>query len=58
MAYDITTDTEKTGFIGTIRVESSAPTNPETGEIYYDSTTNHLSYYNGSAWVGAPFSQE
>jgi hypothetical protein len=31
--------------------QASDPTLPQAGDIYYNSSTNHLKYYNGSAWV-------
>lgn len=51
-------NTNKTNWIGTIAVYSANPDNAETGTIYYNSTTNHLTYYNGTTWVGAPFTRE
>ena len=48
-------NTHITDFAGRIRIRASAPTNPVTGDMYYDTTTNHLSYYNGTSWIGAPF---
>ena len=35
----------------TIPVLSAANANPVNGEIYVDSTTNHLFIYKNNAWV-------
>lgn len=50
-------NTHITDFAGRIRVESSAPANPQVGDMYFDTTTNHLSYYTGNNWIGAPFTK-
>jgi hypothetical protein len=48
-------NTHITNIKGRFRVRSSAPTNPVAGDMYYNTTTNHLTYYTGSSWIGAPF---
>ena len=40
---------------GRIRVESSDPTNPQTGEMYFNRLTNVFNLYDGTRWVGVPF---
>lgn len=50
-------NTHLSDFQGTIRVESSAPSNPLTGDMYYNTANNMLSYYDGSQWIGAPFTR-
>ena len=34
-----------------IHLSSSTPGSPSEGEIYYNTTTNKLMLYNGSAWL-------
>ena len=34
-----------------IETRSSAPSNPQSGQFYINSTNNHLYRYNGSSWV-------
>jgi hypothetical protein len=34
-----------------VNFSTSTPTNPRTGDIFYDSNANLLKYYNGSAFV-------
>ena len=48
-------NTHITDLKGKIRVESSAPTNPIVGDMYFDTTTNNLAYYISTGWIGAPF---
>ena len=38
-----------------IRVESSEPTNAQTGEMFFNGLTNCLCYYNGSKYIATPF---
>ena len=33
-----------------LKPQSSAPANPESGEIYYDNTSNEFKQYNGTFW--------
>jgi hypothetical protein len=33
--------------------QASAPSSPEVGAMYYDSTSNALKFYNGASWVSA-----
>lgn len=40
---------------GKFRVETSNPTNPKQGDMYYNTLSNYLMYYTGSAWVGRVF---
>lgn len=37
-------------------VDSTAPGNPQEGDLWYDSTNNILKSYNGSAWASAGYS--
>jgi hypothetical protein len=37
-------------------VDSTAPGNPQEGDLWYDSTNNTLKSYNGSVWAGAGYS--
>jgi hypothetical protein len=41
---------EFTGRLRTPRLPS-APASPVTGEMYYDTTTNQLLYWNGTSWI-------
>ena len=34
----------------TLRPQSTAPTSPDKGDLYYDSTTNTIKMYNGTSW--------
>jgi hypothetical protein len=38
-----------------IRTGTSNPTNPNAGDMYYDTTNNRLMRYNGSYWTGLGF---
>jgi len=43
---------EVNGFASRYRIASSAPTSSlDEGDLYYNTTTNSLNYYNGSAFV-------
>jgi hypothetical protein len=46
-------------FKGSLRTPRlpSAPVSPITGEMYYDTTTNVLYWWNGTTWLGATGSQ-
>jgi len=30
---------------------ASAPASPQAGQVYYDTTTNMINFYNGTAWI-------
>lgn len=47
--------THITDFKGRIRTETSDPTNPRTGDMYFNTAKNSLNYYNGTTWIGTPF---
>lgn len=49
-------NTHLSHFRGRFRVGTSNPSNPKTGEIYFNTSTGYLVYYNGTNWVGALFS--
>lgn len=38
-----------------IRELTSNPSNPDAGDLYYDTTNNRLMRYNGSYWAGLGF---
>lgn len=40
---------------GRFRVETTNPTNPVLGDMYFNTATNYLMYYDGSAWIGKVF---
>jgi len=44
--------THVSNLAGNIRVQSGAPSSPQTGELWFDSDSNNLFVYNGTAWVG------
>ena len=48
----VATNTENVNkFANRYRIESSAPTSSlDAGDLYFNTTTNRLSYYDGSAW--------
>ena len=48
----VATNTENVNkFANRYRIESSAPTSSlDAGDLYFNTTTNKLSYYDGSAW--------
>jgi hypothetical protein len=37
---------------GVILKPSNAPSGPQTGQLYFDQTTNEFKYYNGTSFVG------
>jgi hypothetical protein len=41
-----------------IMAPAARPTTPATGQIYYDQTSNHLSYYNGTEFVQLQTNQD
>ena len=45
-------------YAGKIRSATSDPSDPATGEIYYNSTSNKWKRYNGSAWYEIAFTVE
>ena len=48
-------NTHITNFKGRFRVETTNPSNPLAGDMYFNTSTNYLMYYNGTSWVGALF---
>lgn len=49
------TTTHASNLQGRIRIESSDPTNPVEGDMYFNRLTNTLNRYNGTKWLGVPF---
>ena len=50
------TATHITNLRGRIRVEASSPSNPVTGDEYWDSTQKAWVRYSGNNWLGFRFS--
>jgi hypothetical protein len=48
-------NTHITAFKGRFRIETSNPTTPLAGDIYFDPNQNYLMYYTGATWIGALF---
>ena len=45
-------------FAGKFRAATADPLNPETGDFYYNTTTNIWKQYNGSGWLNFPFTTD
>jgi hypothetical protein len=43
--------------IGSAFVGTTAPAAPSEGDLWYDTATNYLKTYNGTAWINAGFTQ-
>lgn len=43
-------NTHITNLTGRFRVTTTPPTNPVTGDMYYDLNQNVLCYYDGTQW--------
>lgn len=46
-------NTHITNLRGRFRVETSNPTNPVVGDMYFNKATGDLLYYTGNNWIGA-----
>ena len=43
--------THVTGLQGKILVATTDPSDPQTGDLYFNSTEGNLNYYNGTGWI-------
>jgi hypothetical protein len=50
--------TRFSAYAGKIRSATSDPSDPASGEIYYNSSTNKWKRYNGSAWYEIAFTAD
>jgi hypothetical protein len=48
-------NTHITDLKGRFRVETTNPSTPVAGDMYYNTSTNQLCYYTGSNWITAVF---
>lgn len=48
-------DTHFSSLVGSIKSATTAPTDPEQYQMYYDSTRNVLKVYISSSWYGVQF---
>lgn len=47
--------THITDSLGRIRTETTDPTNPKSGDMYFNTLTNCMCYYTGDNWIAVPF---